>query len=212
MKLSINLFTTLDGVAQGPGSAEEDTRNGFTKGGWLIPYADQVMGSIVDDEWYRHAEVILLGRRTYDTFYPHWSHVTDPNDLVATTLNSAPKYVVSSTLDNPQWNNTTVLGQDFVDRIAELKERPGQEIQVHGSVRLAQTLHAAGLVDLYRLLIFPVALGQGTRLFTDDSPAHSFEVLSSTTTSTGATGLTMTPGQFRSGQAGIVDGKDTVIS
>lgn len=210
MKLSINLFTTLDGVSQAPGGAEEDTRGGFTRGGWLLPHFDDGCGEAVD-EWYRHTTALLLGRYTYDTFTRHWPHVTDPEDRVAATINTLRKYVVTSSPTGEVWADTTkVLGSDALDRIRELKAQDGDELQVHGSVRLARSLHEAGLVDIYRLLVAPVVVGSGSRLFEADGPAHSLAVTSGTITASGVTSLVMEPREFVAATATVEDGKDSV--
>lgn len=210
MKLSINLFTTLDGVSQAPGGAEEDTRGGFTRGGWLLPHFDEGCGKAVD-EWYHHTTALLLGRHTYDTFAGHWPRVTDPDDRVAAAINTTRKYVVTSSPTGEVWaDTTTVLGHDALDRIRELKAQDGDELQVHGSVRLARTLHEAGLVDIYRLLVAPVVVGSGSRLFEADGPAHSLTVTSGTITDSGVTSLVMEPREFVAATATVEDGKDSV--
>ena len=179
MLLSVNTFVSLDGVMQGPGAPEEDPSNGFDRGGWVVPFADQ-LGGVVDDDWFAHADAILLGRTTYQLMQPYWSSVTDPDNPVAVALNGLPKYVVSTTLTRRTagWGNTEVIADHVVERVAELKETPGRELQVHGSWQLAQTLHQAGLVDIYRLLVFPIVVGAGKRLFDDGSNPVSFEVAS----------------------------------
>ena len=177
MLLSVNTFVSLDGVMQGPGAPEEDPSNGFDRGGWVMPFADH-LGGVVDDDWFAQADAILLGRTTYQLMQPYWSTITDPDDPVAAALNGLPKYVVSTTLtpERATWANTEVISHDVTDRVAQLKQAPGRELQVHGSWQLAQTLHQAGLVDIYRLLVFPVVVGAGKRLFDNGSKPVSFEV------------------------------------
>lgn len=210
MKLSINLFTTLDGVSQAPGGAEEDTRGGFTHGGWLLPHFDEGCGKAVD-EWFHHTTALLLGRHTYDTFAGHWPQVTDPEDRVAAAINSMQKYVVTSSPTGEVWRDTTTVLDPFdLDRIRDLKAQDGDELQVHGSVRLARSLHEAGLVDIYRLLVAPVVVGSGSRLFEANGPAHSLAVTSGIVTASGVTSLVMEPREFVAATATVQDGKDSV--
>jgi dihydrofolate reductase len=199
MLLSINTFVSLDGVMQGPGAPEEDPSNGFDRGGWVVPFVDE-LGGIVDDDWFANADAILLGRTTYQLMHPYWSQVTDSDDPVAAALNGLPKYVVSTTLtpETATWDRTEVIAEDVVDRIAELKQASGRELQVHGSWQLAQTLHSAGLIDIYRLLVFPVVIGAGKRLFDDSSRPVSFEVVSQKPSGS-LTALQLRPGEYRVG-------------
>ncbi|MGK5673920.1 dihydrofolate reductase family protein [Micromonospora sp. URMC 106] len=146
MEISVHTFVSLDGVMQGPGGAEEDTSDGFTRGGWLVPHSQAGQLDCVD-RWFRQADAFLLGRTTFELMRGYWPQVTDPDNLVATALNTWPKYVVSNTLADADaaWGNTSVLrGDDIVAQVRRLKERPGGELQVHGSWRLVRTLHDAG--------------------------------------------------------------------
>jgi dihydrofolate reductase len=211
MRLTVHTFLTLDGVMQGPGGAEEDTTGGFTRGGWLIPYADEDMGAIVDS-WFTRAEAILFGRTTFELMRSFWPNVTDPDDGAAVALNGLPKYVVSSTVQDPGWNGTTVLGGDALAAVRELKEQPGGEVQVHGSAQLAASLHAAGLVDEYRLLVFPVTVGAGKRLFTEDAPPSGFTVVESRMTSTGAAYTALAPAAFSSGEVTVEEGREVTTT
>lgn len=205
MKLTVNTFLTLDGVMQGPGGREEDTSGGFERGGWLVPHADEGMGRIVDG-WFAQADAILLGRTTYQMMQPYWEQVTDPENPVATALNGLPKYVVSTTLSDPTWNNSTVLSTDILDAVANLKAQPGRELQVHGSYKLARTLHDAVLVDEYRLLYFPVVVGQGKRLFETGSIPSTFTLVDVDKTGAGAVCLTLRPTAFVTGELEMPDG------
>jgi dihydrofolate reductase len=195
MKLTVHTFVSLDGVMQGPGGRDEDTSGGFEFGGWLVPLFDEDMGRIVNG-WFAEADAILLGRTTYQMFQPYWEQVTDPDDAVAKALNSLPKYVVSSTLTEATWNNTTILPANFLEAVDDLKSGPGRELQVHGSYRLVRALHDAGLVDEYRLIIFPVVLGQGKRLFEPGVTPSAFTLARSKATSSGAVHLTLLPAAF----------------
>jgi dihydrofolate reductase len=184
MKLTLQTFLTLDGVMQAPGSPDEDPDGHFEHGGWSFPYDDEDFGAAVA-AWMEKADGILLGRKTYQVFAGYWPQVTDPANPVASKLNELPKYVASTTLSSVDWNNSTLLGSDVVAEVAKLKERPGGELQVHGSGQLAQTLIDADLIDEYWLYYFPVHLGTGKKLFRDGAPARALKLLDSRTTSTG---------------------------
>ncbi|CAM5438889.1 MULTISPECIES: dihydrofolate reductase family protein [Streptomyces] len=173
-KLVSTLFVTLDGVYQAPGGREEDTRGGFEHGGWVFPYADDDFGTFITGVFERPA-AFLLGRRTYDIFASYWPKVTDPADPVAAKLNALPKYVASSTLTDPEWAGTTVVGGDLGKEVTALKERTDGELQVHGSGALVRSLLALGLVDTLHLLTFPVVLGSGHRLFMEGAVPTAFK-------------------------------------
>lgn len=192
MKLTVHTFATMDGVMQGPGAADEDTRGGFELGGWMVPLSDAVSGAIVSG-WFEQADEILIGRCTYEMMFPYWSSVTDPDDLIGRQLNNLPKHVASRTLTDPEWHNASVIAGDVVDAVRALKEKPGRELQVHGSAGLVQTLTEHGLVDEYRIVMFPVVLGTGKRLFGDGTPPTGFETVSCETTTAGAVSLTLRP-------------------
>ncbi|MBF8190799.1 dihydrofolate reductase family protein [Nonomuraea sp. K274] len=165
MKITLTEFVTLDGVSQGPGSPDEDTSDGFTRGGWLVPYIDGTFVQRASD-WLDLADGLLLGRRTYEAFARDWPKITDPADPFTERMNALPKYVVSNTLTEGTWHPTTVLNGDPVQTVAELRARPGRELQIHGSARLGGALLAAGLIDMLRLVVAPTVLRTGRRLLT----------------------------------------------
>jgi dihydrofolate reductase len=204
MHLTLHTFLTLDGVMQGPGGVEEDRSDGFSNGGWTVPYFDQDMGEIVDD-WFSKTDAILFGRTTYELMKGYWPNVSDPDNRAAQMLNTRPKYVVSSTLQSADWGPTTIL--DSLDAVRALKAREGGELQVHGSAGLAAALHAAGMVDEYRLATFPVTVGAGKRLFTPEAPASGYEPIASRTTGTGVTYVELRPTPFTGGTFTIEDGR-----
>lgn len=193
MRLTVTSFMTMDGVVQAPGGPEEDPRDGFEQGGWQVPYADDDMGEIIDARM-AAAGAFLLGRYTYQIFAGYWPHVSDDNP-VARTLNGLPKYVASTTLTEPEpvWAHSTLLGPDPAAAVAELKAAEGGDLQVFGSGRLVRFLLAHGLVDELQVLVYPVVLGAGHRLFPDGSPATAFRLTSSRTTSAGVLALTYEP-------------------
>ena len=163
-KLVVGTFLTLDGVMQAPGGPDEDRDGGFGHGGWSFPYFSEDMGEVINNAFAK-AEAILLGRRTYEIFAASWPNFPDKDDPVASSLNTLPKYVVSTTLENVDWQPTTIIRGDVPAEVAKLKNQHEGEIQVHGSAALAQTLHAHGLIDEYRAFIEPIVLGTGKRLF-----------------------------------------------
>jgi dihydrofolate reductase len=163
MRLVLMQFVTVDGVCQGPGAPDEDTTDGFTRGGWLVPFLEEHFLAIVRD-WTVQADAFLFGRRTYEAFAVAWPAMDDPDDPVATALNRRPKYVATRTLTTAPWQPATILGGDLPAEVGELKAQPGREVQVHGSATLGRWLLDAGLVDELRLVVAPVILGTGRRL------------------------------------------------
>ncbi len=183
-ELAILTFLSLDGVTQGPSSAEEDTSGGFTRGGWAQPCWDGVMEQ-VGREAMAEPYDMLFGRKTYELFAGHWPDA-DPQDPAAARMNAAAKYVASSTLTDPSWRNTTVLSGDVAEQIAALKQEDGPLLQVHGSGNLIQTLLKHDLVDEFRLWTFPVVVGSGKRLFAEGTVPSSLTLRKSEPTGNGA--------------------------
>lgn len=179
-------FLTLDGVMQAPGGPNEDPEGGFRHGGWLVPFFDEKLGELMT-EWTKRAGAFLLGRRTYEIFANSWPNATDPEDEIARALNTRPKFVASRTLETLDWSHSTLLEGDVAEAVARLKEEPGDEIQVHGSGDLLQTLLRHDLVDTLRLWHFPVVLGSGKRLFGEGTIPRSFRLVGTERTTTGAT-------------------------
>lgn len=192
MRLTLQTFLTIDGVMQAPGTPDEDREGHFEHGGWQFPYGDEDFGAVLND-WLQRADAFLLGGKTYQIFSSYWPSITDPEHPIASRLNALPKYVASTTLTSVDWNNSTLLGSNTVAEIAKLKSRPGGELQVHGSGNLIQTLIDHDLVDEYRLLIYPIHLGAGKRLFQEGLKAAALRLTSSSVTSTGVIIATYEP-------------------
>ena len=192
MKLTTVTHVSLDGVMQGLGGADEDRRGGFERGGWALPFMDNEGGAIVGDIFQR-ADAFLFGRSTYELFAGYWGQMDDSDNPIAQALNSRPKYVVSTTLDEGTWEPTTVIADDVAAHVADLKTAPPGEIQVHGSGILVRWLLDQGLVDNITLLTYPVIIGQGTRLFPETGRDVALEPLESQSTTTGITVQTFRP-------------------
>jgi dihydrofolate reductase len=184
-KLVAGTFVTLDGVLQAPGGPDEDREGGFRHGGWLVPYFDDTFLEFMT-EWTRSAGAFLLGRKTYDIFASSWPNATDPADVIATALNTRPKYVASRTPRELTWNPSTQLEGDVAAAVASLKAQDGGEIQVHGSGNLLQTLLAHDLVDTLRIWQFPVVVGTGKRLFGEGTVPRRFRLVETRLNTTGA--------------------------
>jgi dihydrofolate reductase len=192
VKLVTMQFLTLDGVYQGPGSPDEDRTDGFERGGWLVPFVDAAFEALVVD-WTAEADCFLFGRRTYEAFAGFWPGVTDPADRNAAQLNTRPKFVVANKPVETGWGPVELLRGEPMARIAEIKARPGRDLQVHGSGRLAGSLIAAGLVDEVRLVIAPVVVGSGRRLFPDLAMPQRFTLAEQAQTPGGLTVLRLVP-------------------
>jgi dihydrofolate reductase len=187
MKLTTQTQITVDGVMQGNGGAsDEDRRSGFERGGWAMGVFDDESLTFIT-ETYQRADAFLFGRRTYDVFAPYWGAMDRGSHPIADALNAKPKYLASTTITDPQWADTTVLSGDLAADIGELKAKPGGELQVHGSGALIRWLLAHGLVDELQLLVVPVVVGQGRRLFPDAGPDIALELVDSRADSKGVT-------------------------
>jgi dihydrofolate reductase len=188
MKLTTITHVSLDGVMQGLGAANEDRRGGFERGGWAIPLFDDEAGKFLDRVFQR-ADAFLFGRKTYDIFAGSWGTgswgANQGNNPISVALNTKPKYVASTTLTEPEWDDTTVLSDDVAAAVAELKAEPGGELQVHGSGALIRWLMDRDLVDEINLFTYPVVVGQGTRLFPDTGPDTALALLESRVTAGG---------------------------
>ena len=180
----VTMWVSLDGVVQGLGRPDEDTRGGFTHGGWGQRYNDEVMGREMAKGMAKPGDM-LFGRRTWQDFITVWARLTDGNPFT-THMNAATKYVVSRALENTDaWQNSILLRGDAVDTVAGLKAQPGGDLSIIGSASLVRSLHAAALIDHYTLLIHPLTLGSGSRLFEGPAPLAEFELTGSVATTKG---------------------------
>lgn len=184
-KLIVPAFISLDGVMQAPGGPQEDTSGGFAYGGWVWPYADEsdeVMGGVFEGPF-----ELLLGRRTYDIFASYWPHVAEdaPHRGIADRFNGTAKHVATHHPDTLEWRNSHALGTDIAAAVRELKRGDGPNLVTQGSSDLVHQLLATDLVDELRLLVYPVLLGRGKRLFDDRAQASTFRLEASKTTSSG---------------------------
>ena len=183
MKLTAIEFVTLDGVYQGPGGQSEDTRDGFDRGGWQAPFPDEEVGQFITSV-YERMDAMLLGRKTWEIWNSYWPD-HDWGDPVSHGINVVPKYVPSTTLRNPTWQNTHVIDGDVESAVRELKATPGRDLLLQGSGVLLQWLLERDLVDELNLIIYPLVLGAGKRLFAEEGQSHRLEVLESTVTPSG---------------------------
>ncbi|MDH0733504.1 dihydrofolate reductase family protein [Pseudomonas sichuanensis] len=185
-KLIVAAFITLDGVMQAPGGPQEDTSGGFSHGGWIPPLADEAFGQAMQTLFSQPFE-LLLGRRTYDIFAGYWPHVEYQSDdrSLADLFNRVPKHVATHHPGSLDWHNSHGLGADVAGAVRALKQQDGDVLLTQGSGELVRQLLAAGLVDELRLLIHPLLLGRGKRLFGDDAQAAAFELVESATTPKG---------------------------
>ncbi|GLI00200.1 dihydrofolate reductase family protein [Phytohabitans aurantiacus] len=178
MKLTTTTQVSLDGVMQANGGRHPILDPGMERGGWARPLFDNEAMTFVD-QTYQRADAFLFGRRTYELFAGYWGVRKDLENPIVGALNTKPKYVASTTLTEPQWANTTALSGDLAAAIRELKAKPGGELQVHGSAILTRWLLENDLVDEMNLLIVPVVVGQGMRLFPDNGPDIALDLVDS---------------------------------
>jgi dihydrofolate reductase len=192
-KVIADEWMTLDGVIQAPGQADEDTTGGFQHGGWHVGYFDDIAQRRVVDSVVK-AGGFLLGRRTYEIFAAHWPNASEEEQVLAEPLNTKPKYVASRTLTEPlAWQNSTVLQGDVAEAVATLKQEDGEDLHVIGSSELVQTLFERDLVDEFRVMVDPVVVGGGKRLFHDDGALRRLRLVDSQVTTTGVIIATYAP-------------------
>jgi dihydrofolate reductase len=189
-RLIVSTFLTLDGVMQAPGGPEEDESGGFASGGWSVNYWDEQMGEVMGAAT-SSPFALVLGRRTYDIFAAHWPHASEEDG--APIFNNATKYVASRSRRTLEWSNSVLIEGDAADGVEKLKREDGPELQVHGSGDLVQTLLRHGLVDEYRLWVFPLVLGSGKRLFGEGTVPAGLRLLDHTVSSTGVVMATYEP-------------------
>jgi dihydrofolate reductase len=192
-KVIVNEFVSLDGVAQAPGAADEDTSGGFEHGGWHMRYLDDLANERIV-EGIVSAGGFLLGRRTYEIFAAYWPNAPEEEQVVAEPLNTKPKYVASTTLADPlEWQNSTLLEGDLREAVAALREEDGADLHVIGSTQLVQALVEHDLVDEFRLMIDPLVIGGGKRIFRDDGRLRPLRLVESEVTTKGAILATYAP-------------------
>jgi dihydrofolate reductase len=192
-KVIVDQFMTLDGVVQGPGGVDEDTDGGFRHGGWHLQYFDDMAADWVEGA-FAETGGFLFGRRTYEILAAYWPTAPQEERGVGDPLNTLPKYVASRTLTEPlEWQNSTLLQGDAADAVAGLKRQDGKDLRVIGSSAFVRVLIENDLIDEYRLMIDPLLLGTGKRLFPDDGTARPLRLVESQPTTTGALLATYTP-------------------
>jgi dihydrofolate reductase len=175
-------YVTLDGVMQSPGAPEEDPRNGFTYGGWMVPYWDETLGKLLERNMAGSFD-LLLGRRTYEMLAAHWPYAGD--NPITKRFNKATKFVVTRSLTHFDWVNSERIDGDVTEEVRRLRSADGPELQIYGSSELLQTLIAAELIDEFRIWIFPLVLGQGKRLFENGVPPRGLSLVETQSTPTG---------------------------
>jgi dihydrofolate reductase len=174
-KIIVHEHVSFDGVIQSPGSPDEDTSNGFAYGGWSAPYSNEIVGTLVRRQMNLPFD-LLLGRKTYDIWAPYWPKHAD----VWPNANKATKYVASNTISSGEWQPSVILNEDIAEQITQIKQQQGPDLHVWGSGDLVQTLIKHDLVDVFWLIIYPITLGSGKRLFADGTAPAAFKVTEST--------------------------------
>jgi dihydrofolate reductase len=195
-KVIVTEWMTLDGVVQAPGAADEDTSGGFEHGGWHLRYFEDISMSWVVENVVE-AGGYLLGRRTYEILSGYWPKASEEEQVIAQPLNTRPKYVASRTLTDPlEWENATVLQGDVAEAVSSLKQEGGGDLLVIGSTELVQTLIEHDLVDEFRVMIDPLVVGGGKRIFRDDGTLRPLRLVGSQVTTTGAILATYAPAEI----------------
>jgi dihydrofolate reductase len=191
VRLTAKIFVSLDGVYQGPGGPDEDRRGGFERGGWQAGHADEVLGSFITSA-YQNADAMLLGRVTWAIWETYWPHHDD--HPIGHMINVLPKYVPSTTLTDSTWQATHFINGDVEAAVREVKAKPGRDLLLQGSGDLLRWLLERDLVDELALVVYPVVVGDGRRLFSEHGPTHTFELVESRPTPSGVTIQTYRPG------------------
>jgi dihydrofolate reductase len=179
-KIIVLEHISLDGVIQAPGGPEEDISGGFAYGGWIAPYSDEVLGTALRKQMNSRFD-LLVGRKTFEIWEPYWPQHGD----VWPNVNAAIKYVVSNTMTSSEWKPSVFLSGDIAEKVAKIKQQPGPDIHIWGSGNLVQTLIKHALIDVFWLMIYPITLGSGKRLFVDGTIPSAFKVTDNSVTSNG---------------------------
>jgi len=204
-RIIVATFASLDGVMQAPGGPKEDPTGGFTFGGWTAPFFDPALGGAMGEIFGRPFD-LLLGRKTYDIFAAHWPYVSDPNDPIAGLFNQVTKYVASRSRPKLAWQNSRLLDADTVAALQALKREDGPDLLVQGSSELLQTLWKHALVDEFSVLIFPVVLGKGKRLFGDGAAPSGLKLVKAQTYPSGVIVANYAPdGAVKTGNFQLAD-------
>jgi dihydrofolate reductase len=204
-KIIAATFTSLDGVMQAPGGPEEDPTGGFAFGGWTAPYFTETLGASMAEIFGRPFD-LLLGRKTYDIFAAYWPYIGDPNHPIAGPFNRVTKYVASRAEPKLAWQNSRLLGKDVIASLKTLKGEEGPDLLVQGSSNFLQTLWKSRLVDEFSVLIFPLVLGRGKRLFGEGAAPSGLKLLAAKTDPTGVIVATYAPaGEVRTGDFGAAE-------